>query len=168
MFEFLKRIFKKEEKIDWSKARLITDTKKRPVHPVIKEIKELVEGKNEEITKIEEKKQEEKQVKTETKKVKKEAVKGEVRESLVKNAEEVSKESIKIYEGFLICDREMVDDVVKALQKIKEKDPTFPEINRMAYLVVLRGSDKDDIHKKLTWIVNNVEGAIGYFVRELK
>jgi hypothetical protein len=126
MFDWLKRLFKKEEKIDWSKAKLIQDTKKS-IKPV--EIK---------------------------------------KEEKLKEIEELEKKSFKIYEGFLICDKDKVENVENALRKIKEKDPTFPNIDRMAYLIVLRGTDKDELHKKLSWVVKNTDGAIGYWIREVK
>jgi hypothetical protein len=126
MFDWLKRLFKKEEKIDWSKAKLIQDTKKS-IKP--REIK---------------------------------------KEEKLKEIEELEKKSFKIYEGFLICDKDKVENVETALRKIKEKDPTFPNIDRMAYLIVLRGTDKDELHRKLSWVVKNTDGAIGYWIREVK
>jgi len=137
MFEFIKKLFGKKEKIDWEKAKLIQDTKKR-IEPI--EIKPEKEEKPLEV---------------------------EPSENLEK-IEELEKKSFKIYEGFLICDKDKVENVENALKKIKEKDPTFPNIDRMAYLIVLRGTDKDELHKKLSWVVKNTDGAIGYWIRELK
>jgi hypothetical protein len=142
MFDWLKRLFKREEKIDWSKAKLIQDTKKRiatiDINPPEEPKKPLLEhietAKNNEL----------------------------------KDAEKVSKESFKIYEGFLICDKDKVEQVENALRKIKEKDITFPNIDRMAYLIVLRSNNKDELHKKLSWVIGNVDGCLGYWIRELK
>jgi len=149
MFEFLKKLFKKE-KIDWTKARLITDTKKRlniiglksegeEKKPLLNHIKEAISTKP----------------------------KGAVVEDL-KELEEISAKAIKIYEGFLICDRDKVEKVEEALRTIKTKDPTFPNVDRRAYLVVLVANNKDDLHKRLSWVVKNVDGALGYFIREVK
>lgn len=141
MFDWLKRLFKKEEKIDWSKAKLIQDTKKRvapidinPPEEPKKPLLEHIEPKNSEL----------------------------------KDAEKVSRESFKIYEGFLICDKDMLEEVENALKKIIEKDPTFPKIDRVGALIVLRGNNKDELHKKLSWVVNNIDGAKGYWVRTLE
>jgi len=125
MFEWFKKLFKRREKIDWSKAKLIQDTKK----PLLENLGE----KNE-----------------------------------FKEVEKVSKESFNIYEGFLICEKDKVEQVESALRKIKEKDVTFPNIDRTAYLIVLRSNNKDELHKKLSWVVGNVDGCLGYFVRQLK
>jgi len=156
MFEFLKKLFKKEEKIDWSKAKLIVDTKKR-LNIVGEPNKESVEEKK--ILKhIKEKISKEKEAKPK-------------QEPIVKDLEEVEKieaKAIKVYEGFLICDREKVESVEEVLRTIKEKDPTFPNIDRRAYLVVLVANNKDDLHKRLSWVVKNVDGALGYFIREIK
>jgi len=137
MFEFIKKFFGKKEKIDWEKAKLIQDMKKR-IKPI--EIKPEKEEKPSEV---------------------------EPSENL-KKIDELEKKSFKIYEGFLICEKDKVENVENALKKIKEKDPTFPNIDRMAYLIVLRGTDKDELHKKLSWVVKNMDGAIGYWIRELK
>jgi len=140
LFDWLKRLFKKEEKIDWSKAKLIQDVKKRvaqiDINPPEEPKKPLLEHL---------------EPKTE-----------------LKEAEKVSMESFKIYEGFLICDKDKVEQVENALRKIKEKDITFPSIDRMAYLIVLRSNNKDDLHKKLSWVIGNVDGCLGYWIRELK
>jgi len=141
MFDWLKRLFKKEEKIDWSKAKLIQDTKKRvapidinPPEEPKKPLLEHIEPKNNEL----------------------------------KDAEKVSRESFKIYEGFLICDRDKLEEVENSLKKIIEKDPTFPKIDRVGALIVLRGNNKDELHKKLSWVINNISGAKGYWVRTLE
>jgi len=141
MFDWLKRLFKKEEKIDWSKAKLIQDTKKRvapidinPPEEPKKPLLEHIEPKNNEL----------------------------------KDAEKVSRESFKIYEGFLICDRNKLEEVENFLKKIIEKDPTFPKIDRVGALIVLRGNNKDELHKKLSWVINNISGAKGYWVRTLE
>jgi hypothetical protein len=68
----------------------------------------------------------------------------------------------------LICDKDKVEQVENALKKIKEKDITFPNIDRMAYLIVLRSNNKDELHKKLSWVIGNVDGCLGYWIRELK
>jgi formiminotetrahydrofolate cyclodeaminase len=47
----------------------------------------------------------------------------ETKNNELKDAEMVSKESFKIYEGFLICDRDRLDEIENALRKIIEKDP---------------------------------------------
>jgi SepF-like predicted cell division protein (DUF552 family) len=142
MFDWLKRLFKKEEKIDWSKAKLIQDTKKRVVPT---DINPPEEPKKPLLEHIEPAKNNE-----------------------LKDAEKVSKESFKIYEGFLICDKDMLEDVENALRKIIEKDPSFPKIDRVGALIVLRGNNKDELHKKLSWVVNNIDGAKGYWVRTLE
>jgi hypothetical protein len=141
MFDWLKRLFKKEEKIDWSKTKLIQDTKKRvapidinPPEEPKKPLLEHIEPKNNEL----------------------------------KDAEKVSKESFKIYEGFLICDKDMLEEVENDLRKIIEKDPSFPKIDRVGALIVLRDNNKDELHKKLSWVVNNIDGAKGYWVRTLE
>ena len=142
MFDWIKKLFrKKEEKIDWSKAKLIQDTKKRvapidinPPEEPKKPLLEHIEPKNNEL----------------------------------KDAEKVSRESFKIYEGFLICDRNKLEEVENFLKKIIEKDPTFPKIDRVGALIVLRGNNKDELHKKLSWVINNISGAKGYWVRTLE
>jgi len=141
MFDWLKRLFKKEEKIDWSKAKLIQDTKKRvapidinPPEEPKKPLLEHIEPKNNEL----------------------------------KDAEKVSRESFKIYEGFLICDKDKLEEVENSLKKIIEKDPSFPKIDRVGALIVLRGNNKDELHKKLSWVINNISGAKGYWVRTLE
>jgi len=154
MFDFLKKLFKREEKIDWSKAKLIVDTKKRlnivgkPSDESVEE-KKILEHIKEKISKEAKPKQ----------------------EPIVKDLEEVEKieaKAIKVYEGFLICDRDKVENVEEVLRTIKEKDPTFPNIDRRAYLVVLIANNRDDLHKRLSWVVKNVDGTLGYFIREVK
>lgn len=84
--------------------------------------------------------------------------------------EKLKKDNIKegvFFQAYLIPNVSAINEVRKKMEEIAKKDLSF-SFAQAGKVFIMSDIDKDRLHKKCLWLVKNVEGLIGYKIKEIQ